>query len=182
VSRGGAGAGAGWRLRVLRRIHWWPPLLGAGVKVTRMDGDYRAIDVEMRLTVFNRNVMGSHFGGSLYAMTDPFYMLMLMENLGREYIVWDKAAVIRYKSPGRGTVKAEFRLEEETVAEIRAVLEREERYEPVFLIQVRDAAGRVVCEVEKTIYCAKRAVHEARKGPENRAQGSASGAGNTMEA
>jgi acyl-coenzyme A thioesterase PaaI-like protein len=157
-----AGA-AGWRLRVLRRIHWWPPLLGAGVKVTRMDADYRAIDVEMRLTVFNRNVMGSHFGGSLYAMTDPFYMLMLMENLGREYIVWDKAATIRYKRPGIGTVRAEFRLTEETVAEISDVLEREERYEPMFLIEVKDKAGRVVCEVEKTIYCAKRAVHEQRR-------------------
>jgi acyl-coenzyme A thioesterase PaaI-like protein len=157
-----AGA-AGWRLRVLRRIHWWPPLLGAGVKVTRMDADYRAIDVEMRLTVFNRNVMGSHFGGSLYAMTDPFYMLMLMENLGREYIVWDKAATIRYKRPGIGTVRAEFRLTEATVAEIRDVLEREERYEPVFLIEVKDEAGRVVCEVDKTIYCAKRAVHQARR-------------------
>jgi acyl-coenzyme A thioesterase PaaI-like protein len=154
---------AGWRLRVLRRIHWWPPLLGAGVKVTRMDADYRAIDVEMRLTVFNRNVMGSHFGGSLYAMTDPFYMLMLMENLGRDYIVWDKAATIRYKRPGIGTVRVEFRLASEKIEEVRRVLETEERYEPVFLIEVKDEAGRVVCEVEKTIYCAKRVVHEQQR-------------------
>ena len=147
----------------MRRIHWWPPLLGAGVKVTRMDEDYRAIDVEMRLTRLNRNVMGSHFGGSLYAMTDPFYMLMLMENLGREYIVWDKTATIRYKRPGLGTVRAEFRLPAEVITEIRARLETDERYEPVFLIEVKDAEGNVVAEVEKTIYCAKRSVHEARQ-------------------
>ena len=152
-----------WRLRVMRRIHWWPPLLGAGVKVTRMDEDYRAIDVEMRLTRLNRNVMGSHFGGSLYAMTDPFYMLMLMENLGRDYIVWDKAATIRYKRPGVGTVRAEFRLPVQKTDEIHLALEESDRCEPVFLIEVKDDAGKVVVEVEKTIYCAKRSVHEARR-------------------
>lgn len=153
----------GWRLRVMRRIHWWPPLLGAGIKVTRMDEDYRAIDVEMRLTRLNRNVMGSHFGGSLYAMTDPFYMLMLMETLGRDYIVWDKAATIRYKRPGVGTVRAEFRLPPEKTAEIRLALEQSDRYEPVFLIEVKDQTGKVVAEVDKTIYCAKRSIHEARR-------------------
>ncbi|MBB5057105.1 acyl-coenzyme A thioesterase PaaI-like protein [Granulicella aggregans] len=157
------GSGAIWRLRVLRRLHWWPPLLGAGVKVTRMDPDFRAIDVEMRLTWRNRNVMGAHFGGSLYAMTDPFYMLMLMENLGPKYIVWDKAAVIRYKRPGIGTVRAEFRLTQAQIDEVRAALESEERYEPVFLIEVKDDAGKVVSEVDKTIYIAKRSVHEARR-------------------
>ncbi len=155
----------GWRLRILRRIHWWPPLLGAGIRVTRMDDDYRAIDVEMRLTWRNRNIMGAHFGGSLYAMTDPFYMLMLMENLGREYIVWDKAASIRYKRPGMGTVRAEFRLPPEKIEEIRLALETSDRCEPVFLIEVKDDAGTLIAEVEKTIYCAKRSVHEARRAP-----------------
>jgi len=128
-----------------------------------MDDDYRAIDVEMRLNWRNRNIMGAHFGGSLYAMTDPFYMLMLMENLGREYIVWDKAATIRYKRPGIGTVRAEFRLPKEKIAEIIAALETSDRYEPVFLIEVKDAADKVVTEVDKTIYCAKRSIHEARQ-------------------
>lgn len=157
--------GTGWRLRMLRRLHWWPPLLGAGVKVTRMDADFRAIDVEMRLTWRNRNIMGSHFGGSLYAMTDPFYMLMLMENLGSEYVVWDKAATIRYRRPGIGTVRAEFRLSAEQISEIHAALETEERYEPVFLIEVKNASGEVATEVHKTIYCARRSVHEARRRP-----------------
>lgn len=146
----------------MRRMHWWPPLLGAGIRVTRMDEDLRAIDVEMRLTWRNRNVMGTHFGGSLYAMTDPFYMLMLMENLGREYVVWDKAATIQYKRPGRGTVKAEFRLTPEKLEEIRTALETEEKIEPVFLVEVKDEAGVVIAEVDKLLYCAKKSVHEAR--------------------
>jgi len=130
--------------------------------VTRMDEDLRAVDVEMRLTWRNRNVMGTHFGGSLYAMTDPFYMLMLMENLGREYVVWDKAATIRYKRPGRGTVKVEFRLTPEKLEEIRTALETEEKIEPVFLVEVKDETGMVIAEVDKLLYCAKKSAHEAR--------------------
>ena len=150
------------RLGDLRRLHWWPPLLGAGIRITRFDDDVRAIDIEMRLTWRNRNVMGAHFGGSLYAMTDPFYMLMLMENLGRDYVVWDKAATIRYKRPGTGTVHAEFRLAEQQIVEIKRILETEPRYEPVFFIEVKNLEGKTVAEVDKTIYIARRDVHEAR--------------------
>ncbi len=72
---------------------------------------------------WNRNYMGVQFGGSLFALTDPFYMIMLATNLGPEFVVWDKAASIRYKKPGLGRVRAEFRLSEKRLAEIRKELE-----------------------------------------------------------
>jgi acyl-coenzyme A thioesterase PaaI-like protein len=147
----------------LRHIGWWPPLLGTGIRVTRMSTDLRAVDVEMRLTRWNRNYKGVHFGGSLFTMTDPFYMLMLATNLGREYVVWDKAASIRYKKPGVGRVRAEFRLSEERLAEIRAAVEAEGRDDARFVVEVKDDAGGVVAEVERVVYCAKKSVHEARK-------------------
>ena len=78
------------KTRWMRWINMWPPFLGAGIKVVRMDEDMRAVDVEMKLTRLNRNYVGTHYGGSLYSMADPFYMLMLIANLGREYIVWDR--------------------------------------------------------------------------------------------
>jgi acyl-coenzyme A thioesterase PaaI-like protein len=147
----------------LRHIGWWPPLIGTGIRVTRLDKDLRAIDVEMRLTRWNKNYKGVHFGGSLFSMTDPFYMIMLVTNLGREYVVWDKAASIRYRKPGAGTVRAEFRLSEERLAEIRAALEVEGRHDARFVVEVKDAAGEVVAEVERVVYCAKKSVHEERK-------------------
>jgi acyl-coenzyme A thioesterase PaaI-like protein len=150
------------RMSLLKYMNLWPPLLGAGIKVVKMDKHLRAIDVEMRMRAWNRNIVGSHFGGSLFAMTDPFYMLMLIENLGRQYVVWDKAASIRYRKPGKGTMRAEFRLSVERVEEIRAVIETGERCEPRFVIEVKDEAGDVVAEVERVVYCAKRDVHEAR--------------------
>jgi hypothetical protein len=91
-------------------INFWPPFLGAGIRVAHLASDGKAIDVEMKLHGWNAHAGGTHFGGSLFARTDPFYMLMRMANLGRDYIVWDKAASIRCRRPGKGTVRAEFRL------------------------------------------------------------------------
>jgi acyl-coenzyme A thioesterase PaaI-like protein len=147
----------------LRHIGWWPPLFGTGIKVTRLDRDLRAVDVEMPLRRWNRNYVGVHFGGSLFAMTDPFYMIMLATNLGREYVVWDKSALIRYRKPGRGRVRAEFRLSEERLAAIRAALEVEGRHDARLVVEVKDDVGGVVAEVERVIYCAKKDVHEARQ-------------------
>jgi acyl-coenzyme A thioesterase PaaI-like protein len=146
----------------LRHIGWWPPLLGAGIKLTRLDKDLREADVEMRLTRLNTNYVGVHFGGSLFSMTDPFYMLMLAANLGDEFVVWDKAASIRYKKPGKGRVRAEFRLTEEKLAEIRAALEVEGRHDARFVVEIRDDHGGVVAEVERVIYCATKATHAER--------------------
>jgi hypothetical protein len=140
----------------LRMINYWPPLLGAGIRVTRMQPDLKAIDVEMKLRLWNRNYVGTHFGGSLYSMTDPFYMLMLIHNLGPGYIVWDKAATIRFRKPGRGTVRAEFRLSEEQLEEIRDKLKTQEKLEPVFKVEVKDSASVVIAEVEKVIYVRRR--------------------------
>lgn len=141
---------------MLRFINIWPPFLAAGIRV-KWGRDYKSVDVEMKLHFWNRNYVGTHYGGSLYSMTDPFYMLMLMENLGPDYIVWDKAASIRFRKPGKGRVKAEFRLSDEQLDEIRAKLTTQEKYEPSFLVEVKDEAGDVVAEVQKLIHIRRKA-------------------------
>ena len=140
---------------LLRIINIWPPFLGAGIRVKRL-GPHET-DVEMKLRRWNRNYVGTHFGGSLYSMTDPFFMLMLMENLGPEYLVWDKAATIRFKKPGRGKVRAEFRLSEEQIEEIRGAAAANGKTEPTFVVQVKDEAGDVVAEVEKVLWVRRKA-------------------------
>ena len=135
---------------MLRSINVWPPLLGAGIRVRWRSN--RDVDVEMKLRFFNRNYVGTHYGGSLYSMTDPFYMLMLMENLGRDYIVWDKAASIRFRKPGKGRVRAQFRLSQAQLDDIRSQLTAGEKYEPTFSVEVKDEAGDVVAEVHKVIH------------------------------
>ncbi len=139
----------------------YPPFVGAGIRVKRLRPDWRAIDVEMKLRRWNANYVGTHYGGSLYSMTDPFLMLMLMENLGPEYVVWDKAASIRFRSPGRGTVYASFRISEEQLDEIRQSLTSEEKVDRTFAVVVKDAGGKVVAEVDKQLQIRRKSAARA---------------------
>jgi len=143
--------------QTLRRwINFWPPFLGAGIRIKRISADMRAVDVEMKLRWWNANYVGTHFGGSLYAMTDAFYMLMLMANLGPDYIVWDKGASIRYRKPGAGTVGCEFRLTDAQLEDIREKLKTLLKYEPVFKVDVKNEEGTVIAEVEKLLFIRRR--------------------------
>jgi acyl-coenzyme A thioesterase PaaI-like protein len=139
-----------------RLVNLWPPFLGAGIRVKHIAPDMKAIDVEMKLHSWNANYVGSHFGGSLFAMADPFYMLMLMSNLGRDYVVWDKAASIRYRKPGTGTVRAEFHLTDAQLNDIREKLKMLPKYEPLFSAEVKDEQGIVIAEVEKVLHVRKK--------------------------
>ena len=130
----------------------WPPYLGAGIRVRKIAPDFRSIEVEMKLRFWNQNYVGTQFGGSLYAMTDPFLMLILMENLGRDYLVWDKAASIRFRKPGRGTVRAKFELTQEQIDQVRHAADEGAKTEPVFKVEVTDPKGEVIAEVEKTLW------------------------------
>lgn len=147
----------GSQAHALRRgVNLWPPFLGAGIRVKRIAPDMKSVDVEMKLRWWNANYVGTHFGGSLFSMTDAFYMLMLMANLGRDYIIWDKAASIRYRKPGRGTVRAEFRLSDSQIDDIREKLRTLPKYETTFKVEVKDEEGTVIAEVEKLLHVRKK--------------------------
>ena len=133
-------------------MKWWPPFLGAGIRLRSMADDFREAVVELKLGRLNRNAVGTHFGGSLYAMTDPFFAIMLMRNLGRDYLVWDKSASIEYVAPGRGTVSAHFRLSGERIDEIKAQAAGGEKVLPQFAVDVKDETGGMVARVYKTLY------------------------------
>jgi hypothetical protein len=139
-------------MRMLMNL--WPPFLGAGIRVRRLTPDWTEIDVEMKLRWWNRNYVGTHYGGTLYSMADPFFMVMLIQNLGKDYIVWDKSASIRFKKPGRGTVSASFRLSEEQIREIKQALNspEKEKIERVFTVEVKDESGLVIAQIEKLLH------------------------------
>jgi acyl-coenzyme A thioesterase PaaI-like protein len=133
-------------------MNLYPPYLGAGIRVDHISDDFRRVEVRMPLTVYNQNYVGTQFGGSLYAMCDPFYMLMLINNLGDEYIVWDKAAEVAFRRPGEGTVYATFEIDEGDLDEIRRGVDREGVVEPVFEVEVVDGQGEAVAEIVKTLH------------------------------
>lgn len=141
---------------MMRLINLWPPYIGAGIRVIEIHPDYTSITVRMKLRFWNKNYIGTHFGGSLYAMTDPFYVLMLIHLLGSNYIIWDKSASIRFVKPGVGTVYANFMITEEQLEQIRETLEEEGKAEPIFHIDICDENSAVVASVEKVIYIKKK--------------------------
>jgi hypothetical protein len=137
-------------MRILMNV--CPPFLGAGIRVKRIQPDWNEIDVQMKLHPWNSNYAGTDYGGSLYSMTAPFFMIMLIENLGPDCVVWDKSASIRFKKPGRGTVSASFRLADQQIDEIKQALQTEEKIERMFLVEVKDEAGTTVAEIQKTVH------------------------------
>jgi len=143
------------RQRFLERwTNLYPPFLGAGIRSRAIDE--LTVRVEMKLTVLNRNIVGTHFGGSLYAMCDPWFMLILMRRLGADYIVWDKSASIQFLQPGRGAVTATFHIPQERIDEIRQQADSDQKIEPVFTADVLDAQGQAVARVEKLLYVRKK--------------------------
>jgi acyl-coenzyme A thioesterase PaaI-like protein len=137
--------------RLATTMTLYPPYLGAGVCVEHLADDGTSCRVCLKMRPWNKNYVGVHFGGSLYSMCDPFFMLMMMRQLGPGYIVWDKAASIRFRRPGRGDVYATFELSAEEVARVRDEVAQHGRCEPRYVAQVLDASGELVAEVEKIL-------------------------------
>lgn len=141
------------RARLLRfGLNLYPPYIGAGIRVQHITPDCRQARVKMALRWYNRNFVGTQFGGSLYSMVDPFYMLLLMPLLGDDYIVWDKAARIDFVSPGKGPVYADFRIDEPLLTEIRDKTAAGDKYLPELHVEIRDGAGTLVATAHKTLY------------------------------
>jgi acyl-coenzyme A thioesterase PaaI-like protein len=152
------------RQRFLEKaIRFYGPFLGAAVKVDEVSKDYRYAKVRMPLTFYNKNYMGTQFGGSLYAMVDPWFMLMLIKNLGSDYIVWDKAATIQFKKPGKSTVTAEFNLSQEVIDEIKAYVEENTKMDKVFKVEIKDEEGKLIAEVDKVLYIRKKNKEQAQR-------------------
>jgi len=133
-------------------MNLWPPYLGAGIRVEHIAPDYRSATVSLKQRWYNFNYFGTHFGGSLYAMTDPFYALMVLHNLPAGYRVWDKAAAVEYLAPARGRVWARFELSDDDLKHILEMTEDGDKHLHVFSIDVRDGEGMTVAKVEKIVY------------------------------
>ena len=131
-------------------------MLGAGIRVKRVSADLKKLEVGLRLRFYNKSGVGTHYGGSLYSMTDPFYMIMLIYHIGKEYTVWDKAATIQFIKPGRGEVTAKFELTEKRIADIVERAKSGERVIESFQVNVLDSSGDAVACVEKIVHIKKR--------------------------
>lgn len=147
---------------VRRALNAWPPFWGAGINIEALSDDFRFCRVVLKSRWWSLNANGSQFGGSMFAMTDPIYPLMLMGHFKNRYYVWDKAGSINYVKPGKGKLLAEFTLTDCQLASIAAATRGGDKHFPEFEVAVRDGAGEVVAQVKRTLYV--RAKREHRGG------------------
>lgn len=145
------------RTRLFRwGFNLWPCYRGTGARVTHIASDWREVRVRLPLSWRTRNYVGTIFGGSLYAAVDPFYMIMLMKNLGPDYVVWDKAATVRFRKPGRTPLHAVFHLDDAELEEIRRVLAEHSKVDRSYTLHLVDRNGTIHTTVDKTIYVSRR--------------------------
>jgi acyl-coenzyme A thioesterase PaaI-like protein len=133
-------------------VNLWPPFLFTGIRVIEITEDWSRVTVRLGLHRWNRNYVGTHFGGSLFAMTDPWWMLLALHRLGRRYLVWDKAGAIDFVAPGKADVYAQFVLEESVVEELRAAAADGSKVLRWFEVDVKTTDGTVVARVRKQLY------------------------------
>lgn len=153
-----------WRARLVRwGFNWHPAWRRTGGRVVYVAPDISHIRVRLRLSRSTRNMVGSLFGGALFAVTDGPHPAMLIWALGPDYIVWDKSAAIRYRKPGFGTLHADFHIPASEVERIRRALETAPELDCTYLVELRDDAGVVHAQVERTLYIARKAHYKQKK-------------------
>ena len=139
-----------WLFKIIMNI--WPPLFFSRIKLVSISDDFREARASMKLSIWNRNGVGTLFGGALFSMTDPFYMMMLMARLRKEYIVWDKSADIDFVKPGKGRVYADFIITDQLLENIERHTANGDKYLPKVVTYIKDEAGDVVAIVNRTLY------------------------------
>ena len=138
--------------KLKRILNIYPPYLGAGVKVEYISDDWKELKVSMALRWYNRNAVGTHFGGSLYSMVDPHLMLLLMQLLGKAYWVWDKAAEIEFVKASRKKVKAVIKVSDDDIEKIKHKTGNGDKYFVEFAVEIKDDDNELVARVKKVIY------------------------------
>jgi hypothetical protein len=143
------------------KFNFFPAYRGTGARVTYIAGDFREVRIKLPLNWRTRNYVGTIYGGSMYGAVDPIYMVMLIKLLGRDYIVWDKAALIRFKKPGRATLYARITMDDGELETIQSLLERQPKVDRIYQLQLTDRDGVVHAEVEKTVHIRRRDIASA---------------------
>lgn len=143
-------------------LNLWPCLRRTGGRVVYLAEDFTQLTVRLSLNWKTRNVVGTIFGGSMYASTDPYFMLMLMKILGDGYVVWDKGCTIRFKQPAKGSIYADFIVTPEMLQDVRTQVAAQKEYDFTWTLQYKDKSGNVYAEFDKVLYVAHKSFYKEK--------------------
>lgn len=142
----------------------WIPNLFSGIQVRRFSDDWTHAIVELHVNAFTRNYVKTAFGGSMSAMTDPYFFMLVMHQLGRDYVVWDTRGEIEFLKPGRGVLTAHFHVPQEKVGQLRERAQGGNKVLEWFETEITDRQGDVVAKVRREVYVReKKRVTDARR-------------------
>lgn len=143
-------------------VNFLPCIRRTGGRVIYISKDFHELTVRLKLTWRTRNIMGTIFGGSMYASTDPFYMIMLMQILGENYVVWDKGCSFRFKRPAKETIYAKFKITPEMLKTVMEQVEAQGEHTFTWPLEYKNEKGDVFVEFEKMLYVAKKEVYDEK--------------------
>jgi hypothetical protein len=141
-------------------FNFFPAYRGTGARIIYIADDWQEVRIKLPLNWRTRNYVGTIYGGSMYGAIDPIYMVMLIKILGKEYVVWDKAASIRFRKPGTRTLLAKFVLTDEEISAVKDSLSSAPSIERIYLVELVDAEGVVHASVDKTVYIRRKDAKE----------------------
>lgn len=144
-------------------LNVFPTYWGTGARAVFLSNDFKEIQIKLPLSWRTKNYVGTIFGGSMYASTDPIYMIQLIELLGKAYVVWDKSASIRFLRPGNKTLFARFLISDELLDQIKVDVAKNQEIDITLDVDFVDLQGKVYAKVSKVLYIAEKSFYKEKK-------------------
>lgn len=143
-------------------MNWYPMFFGTGAKILFWSGDWSEVHLRLKLNLWTMNYVRTIFGGSQFSATDPFYMLMFMHMLGKDFVVWDKSASIKFKRPGKKPLYAIFKITPEILTKVKADVKANGETTHVAIVHWVDKDGIIYSELERSIYIADKKFYKEK--------------------
>lgn len=132
-------------------------------RVTKVEPDFSSVEIRVPISYKNKNYVGTIFGGSLFAATDPIYMVQLIQILGKDYVVWDKSSMVKFKRPASSDAYAVFAFTDDEINQLKADISEKKEVDLVKPVLLTSKDGKLFCEIEKVIYVADKEYYKEKK-------------------
>jgi len=131
-------------------------------RVVEISDDLKEVTIKVPLSYKNKNYVGAIFGGSMFAATDPIYMIQLMQILGEDYVVWDKSATINYKRPAKQNIYCDFKFTDQEIETIKKRVQNEHEITIEKVTFLKNTENTVFAEVIKILYIADKKFYKEK--------------------
>jgi hypothetical protein len=149
-------------------FNYSPMYKRTNARLISVSEDLHKVKIKISLNYKNKNYMGTMFGGSMLSATDPIYMIQLLQILGDDYVVWDKATNIRFKKPANQHSYALFAFTSDEIIQIKEDVATKNEIDLLKTLTIESNSNQIFAVVEKTIYISTKSFYKAKNKKLNR--------------